>query len=242
MAASGRGAGRIPRGTNANTVQDAMGYVRDVANAMNPVINYAQNAANRVPSVEDITGKITGDFDTLRQRLNTNLGTGQRGAAELASAMGVSPDYYNAGANIFNDAGKAYGSALDLAQLGFINTAKQNANVDREKYLAALAEARSKKMSTSRDWLSTYSSLRNLLKSSGYGGGGSASTTPTSPTGGMDLSSMGGVDRVLPSGYRFYSNPTASASENTFYPGSSGTESYTPPPPPRRLLPNGRYQ
>jgi hypothetical protein len=222
MAASGRGAGRIPRGTNANTVQDAMGYVRDVANAMNPVINYAQNAANRVPSIDDITGKITGDFDALRQRLNTNLGTGQRGAAELASAMGVSPDYYNAGANIFNDAGKAYGSALDLAQLGFINTAKQNANVDREKYLAALAEARSKKMSTSRDWLSTYSSLRNLLKSSGYGSGSdSASTQSNQDLGKINIFGQRFYtgDQILPSGY-YLQDTAADATSQTGYPGS----------------------
>lgn len=81
------------------------------------------------------------------------------------------------------------------------------------------------------NWLQMVTSLLGLKPSGGYGSGGSGTTQL--PTGGqVDLSGYGGVDRVLPSGYRFYSNPTASASQTTmFAPGGTSTPGYQYVPP-----------
>lgn len=169
--ARGSKAPKVPKGLNAGTVADAMAYTQQSSQAFNPLINYFLNAAGRVPTEAETKGKIGGMFDQLRSNIVPNTGAGQRGVAGLASAMGMSPDYYNSGADIAADTNTAYVNALNLSETAAQLTANQSASSMKERYLASLADARSKKRSAGSDWLTNYSALDTLLRAGQRGSG-----------------------------------------------------------------------
>lgn len=178
--AKGSKAPKVPKGLNAGTVADAMAYTQQSSEAFNPLINYFLNAAGRVPTEAETKGKIGGMFDQLRSNMVPNTGAGQRGVAGLASAMGMSPDYYNSGADIAADTNTAYVNALNLSETTAQLTADQSASSMKEQYLASLADARSKKKSAGSDWLTSYSALDTLLRA-GQRGSGTTTTKPDDP-------------------------------------------------------------
>ena len=178
--AKGSKAPKVPKGLNAGTVADAMAYTQQSSEAFNPLINYFLNAAGRVPTEAETKGKIGGMFDQLRSNIVPNTGAGQRGVAGLASAMGMSPDYYNSGADIAADTNTAYLNALNLSQTTAQLTADQSASSMKEQYLASLADARSKKKSAGSDWLTSYSALDTLLRA-GQRGSGTTTTKEDDP-------------------------------------------------------------
>jgi len=173
--AKGSKAPKVPRGLNSQTMADAMAYTQQSSQAFNPLINYFINAAGRVPTEAETKGKIGGMFDQLRSNIVPNTGAGQRGVAGLASAMGMSPDYYNSGADIAANTNTAYVNALNLSQTTAQLAANQAASSMKEQYLASLADARSKKRSAGSDWLTSYSALDTLLRA-GQRGSGSGTT------------------------------------------------------------------
>ena len=169
--AKGSKAPKVPRGLNSQTMTDAMAYTQQSSQAFNPLINYFLNAAGRVPTEMETKGKIGGMFDQLRSNMVPSTGAGQRGVAGLASAMGMSPDYYNSGADISANTNTAYLNALNLSQTTAQLAADQSASSMKEQYLASLADARSKKKSAGSDWLTSYSALDTLLRAGQRGSG-----------------------------------------------------------------------
>jgi len=195
--------------------QEAIQQGRAMGSALSSAI---ANAASGVG------GAVGGDDRVAQMIANASMDAAGRGR-EAGVALSSLGEAASGSVGIQQAAAIANALSRRSSRIEDIQDRLDEASAARE---AALMQARAGRQG---GFLQMITSLLGLKPSGGYGGGGG--TTTVSPTGGqIDFSVFGGVDRLLPSGYRFYSNPTASASQTTmFAPGGTTTPGYQYVPP-----------
>lgn len=224
---SKKGGIRAPKNSD-DAVAMALDYVRGLASASDPLVNYYNRAAGRVPTGKEITREIGDIYGGLQGQITTGSDALMQGAASFAEAAGLDPSYAVSAATSAREAEQALLRAIGLDQSKAETSAKSQANAKRESFLERSAAARSERSKTRADWLPVLSSLLGLVpQSSGYGSGSAATTlNPDTVNYGKLFDDPSDAVTVNRGGNLFTYTPGASVAtggQGAFYPGGTST-------------------
>lgn len=215
--------------------EDALAMARGIAGqtaaGFDPLIRYYETERARVPGEQQIQESIAGIFKGAFDTADTTSESTFNNFASIMNALGgAGSDFGTFFSRIAGGQAEdvdPYKQALASEVLKYTMQGRKSAADQRTAFGEAAAKAKGSKRTSAADFLSNYVSLLSTLPSlGGYGGGGAGTVAGTE--GQVDLSGMGtGVDRLLPSGYRFYSNPIMSAAMSTMMPGGTSVPSGT---------------
>lgn len=223
------------------TKEDALAMAKNIAGqtaaGFDPLINYYETERARVPGEQQIQESIAGIFKGAFDTADTTSESTFNNFASIMNALGgAGSDFGTFFSRIAGGQAEdvdPYKQALASEVLKYTMQGRKSAADQRTTFGEAAAKAKGSKRTSAADFLSNYVSLLSTLPSlGGYGGGGGGSVMPTTDNEGVAFGP--GVDRLLPSGYRFYSNPTMSAATTPTDWGVGGSSA-----PPRWVAPTG---